>query len=172
MGGSFISWGQNSYINHVEFCTNLSLPLLVITFKLFSQFFYQYVLMDIYFIIRHYFTYSIALIIPDLATGSSFSWLPCPLHTNWLQSCLTLCNPMNCTADYSPLSMKFPRQDYWNGLPLPPPGDLPDPGIEPESYIAWIGRRVLYHSCQLGSPVSIRYAAIKLCVWLFVCSLK
>ena len=31
------------------------------------------------------------------------------------------------------LSMGFPRQEYWNGLPLPSPGDLPDPGIEPGS---------------------------------------
>ena len=29
------------------------------------------------------------------------------------------------------LSMGFSRQEYWNGLPCPPPGDLPDPGIEP-----------------------------------------
>ena len=27
--------------------------------------------------------------------------------------------------------MGFPRQEYWNGLPFPSPGDLPDPGIEP-----------------------------------------
>ena len=27
----------------------------------------------------------------------------------------------------------FSRQEYWSGLPFPPPGDLPDPGIEPES---------------------------------------
>ena len=30
-----------------------------------------------------------------------------------------------------PPSMEFSRQDYWSGLPYPPPGDLPDPGIEP-----------------------------------------
>jgi len=29
--------------------------------------------------------------------------------------------------------MGFPRQEYWSGLPFPPPGDLPDPGIESES---------------------------------------
>ena len=33
----------------------------------------------------------------------------------------------------APLSMKFPRQESWSGLPCPPPGSLPDPGIEPES---------------------------------------
>ena len=29
--------------------------------------------------------------------------------------------------------MGFPRQEYWSGLPFPPPGDLPDPGIKPMS---------------------------------------
>ena len=50
--------------------------------------------------------------------------------TKSLQSCPSLCNPM----DYSPpLSMGFSRQAYWSGLPCPPPRDLPDPGIEPMS---------------------------------------
>ena len=31
-----------------------------------------------------------------------------------------------------PLSMGFSRQEYWSRLPFPSPGDLPDPGIEPE----------------------------------------
>ena len=33
-------------------------------------------------------------------------------------------------AHQSPLSMGFSRQEYWSGLPCPPPGDLPNPGIE------------------------------------------
>ena len=33
----------------------------------------------------------------------------------------------------APLSMGFSRQEYWSGLPLPPPGDLPNPGIQPTS---------------------------------------
>ena len=36
-------------------------------------------------------------------------------------------------ACQAPLSMGFSRQEYWCGLPCPPPGDLPHPGIEPES---------------------------------------
>ena len=36
-------------------------------------------------------------------------------------------------ARQAPLSMGFPRHEYWSGLPFPPPGDLPDPGIEPTS---------------------------------------
>ena len=33
----------------------------------------------------------------------------------------------------APLSMGFPRQEDWSGLPFPPPGDLPDPEVEPAS---------------------------------------
>ena len=36
-------------------------------------------------------------------------------------------------AHQAPPSMRFSRQEYWNGLPFPSPGDLPDPGIEPRS---------------------------------------
>ena len=36
-------------------------------------------------------------------------------------------------ARQAPLSMEFLREDYWSGLPLPCPGDLPDPRIEPAS---------------------------------------
>ena len=32
--------------------------------------------------------------------------------------------------------MGFSRQEYWSGWPRPPPGDLPDPGIEPESLMS------------------------------------
>ena len=34
------------------------------------------------------------------------------------------------------LSMKFSRQEYWSGLPFPPPGDLPHPGMEPTSLVS------------------------------------
>ena len=36
-------------------------------------------------------------------------------------------------AHQAPLSMGFSRKEYWSELPFPPPGDLPDPGIEPTS---------------------------------------
>ena len=48
------------------------------------------------------------------------------------QLCPTFCNPMDCSHQAS-LSMEFSRQEYWSGLPLPSPGDLRDPGIEPGS---------------------------------------
>ena len=49
------------------------------------------------------------------------------------QSCLTLCDPMDCIVLQAPLSMGFSRQEYWSGLLYPPPGDLPDPEIKPTS---------------------------------------
>ena len=36
----------------------------------------------------------------------------------------------------APLSLGFSRQEYWSGLPCPPPGDLPDPGIESASLMS------------------------------------
>ena len=36
----------------------------------------------------------------------------------------------------APLSMGFSRQEYWSGLPCPPPGHLPDPGIKPASPVS------------------------------------
>ena len=39
-------------------------------------------------------------------------------------------------ARQAPLSMGFSRQEYWSGLPCPPPGDLPDLGIEPTSSVS------------------------------------
>ena len=48
------------------------------------------------------------------------------------QSCSTLCDPWT-VAHQAPPSMGFSRQEYWSGLLCHPPGDLPNPGIEPRS---------------------------------------
>ena len=48
------------------------------------------------------------------------------------QSCPTLVTP-GTVAHQAPVSMGFSRQEYWSGLPFPPPGDLPKPGTEPGS---------------------------------------
>ena len=45
------------------------------------------------------------------------------------QLCPTLCNPMDCSPQ-APLSMAFPRWEYWSGLPFPSLADLPNPGTE------------------------------------------
>ena len=54
-------------------------------------------------------------------------------HCLHAQLCLTLCDSMDYIAHQAPLSMGYSRQEYWSALPFPPPGDLPNPGIEPES---------------------------------------
>ena len=46
------------------------------------------------------------------------------------QSCLTLCDPMDCVAHQAPLSMGFSRQEYESRVPCPSPGDLLDPEIK------------------------------------------
>ena len=51
-------------------------------------------------------------------------------------------------AHQAPLSMGFPRQEFWSGLPFPPPGDLPDPEIEPKSPA--LAARLFINCCHLG----------------------
>ena len=58
-------------------------------------------------------------------------------------------------AHQAPLSMGFSRQEYWNDLPFPTPGDLSDPGIESSSLA--LSGDVL---CPLGST---RYVGIREC---------
>ena len=40
------------------------------------------------------------------------------------------CDPMDCIACQAPLSVRFPRQEYWSGVPFPSPEDRLDPGPE------------------------------------------
>ena len=51
------------------------------------------------------------------------------MHAKSLQSCLTLCNIMDCSLTGS--SVHGILQEYSSGSSCPPPGDLPDPGIKP-----------------------------------------
>ena len=54
---------------------------------------------------------------------------------SFAQLCPTLNNLMNLALQ-APLSMGFPRQEYWSGLLFPTSGDLPHPGIESVSLVA------------------------------------
>ena len=64
-------------------------------------------------------------------------------------SCVWLFVTTWTVAYQAPPSMQFSRQEYCSGLPLPSPGDLPNPGTEPglPHY-----RQILYHLSHLGSP--------------------
>ena len=52
-----------------------------------------------------------------------------------LQSCLTLCDPLDCSPP-GPLSMGFSRQEYWSGLPCPPPGIFSTQGSNSVFYVS------------------------------------
>ena len=52
-----------------------------------------------------------------------------------LQSCLTLCDRMDCSPPCSSVH-GFSKQEYWSGLPFSSPGDLPNPGIETASLMS------------------------------------
>ena len=77
---------------------------------------------------------------------------------HWVCACVLSCfSPVWVFATLwtegcqAPLSMGFSRQEYWSGLPFPPPGDLPDSGIDQriKPYISCIGRRVLYEHSKI-----------------------
>ena len=62
------------------------------------------------------------------------------------QLCLTLCDPTRIVSCQAPLSVRFSRSEYWSGLPCPPPGNLPDPGIETASPMSPVlATEILYH---------------------------
>ena len=75
--------------------------------------------------------------------------------TPWTVACL------------APLSMGFSRQEYWSGLPCPPPGDLPDPGIESTSpgFPALADR--FFTTEPPGKSHKHEAAFLNLCVYLF-----
>ena len=64
------------------------------------------------------------------------------------KSCPTLATP-NTVASQPPLSIGFPRQERWSGLPFPSPRDLPDSGIKPSSPALQAASLLLNHQ---GSP--------------------
>ena len=55
--------------------------------------------------------------------------------------------------------MGFPRQEYWSGLPFPPPGDLPEPGIEPPSLVSPALAGGFFNT---GAPWEAQYARLLL----------
>ena len=58
-------------------------------------------------------------------------------------------------AHQAPLSMGFPRQEYWSGLPCPPPGDLPNPGIRPVCPALQADSLLIGHWGSLHQPLHL-----------------
>ena len=65
------------------------------------------------------------------------------------QLCPTLCNTVDCSCK-SPLSLGFPRQEYWSVLLFTSQGDLIQPWIEPRSPTL---QQILYHLSHQGSTI-------------------
>ena len=96
--------------------------------------------------------------------GRLTAWVPESRDQSCFKSLAALCEHCLCAcsvasmsdsvtpwtvARQAPLTMGFSRQEFWGGLPFPPPGDLPDPGIEPAS--------PMFPALQAGSsPLSQR----------------
>ena len=92
-------------------------------------------------------------------TRRKSSWIPAP----WRPSIL-LCSVLSrfshvqlfatpwTVASQAPLFMGFSRQKYWNGLLYPPPGALPDPGVEPTSPVSPAWQEDSLPLNHLGSP--------------------
>ena len=74
------------------------------------------------------------------------------------KSCLTLSTPWT-VAHRAPLSRGFSRQEYWSGLPFPPPGDLPNPGTEPG--LLHCGQ-ILHRLSRWGSPEALTQSGTRL----------
>ena len=83
-------------------------------------------------------------------------------------SCVWVFAVLWAVARQAPLSMGFSRQEYWSGLPFPPPQDLPDPGIEPMSP-ALAGGFFFFFFLPPGKPTHMHtYAQTK----QIICELK
>ena len=78
----------------------------------------------------------------------------CCMHAKSLQWCPTLCDPMDCSlSGFSVHGILQARIPEWNALPSSRGSSQPRDQTW-VSYVSCIGRRVLYHKCHLGSPIS------------------
>ena len=65
------------------------------------------------------------------------------------KSCLNL---FDFVGHQAPLSMGFLKQEYWSGLPFPPPGDYPNPGMEPKSPVSLALAGRFFTTAPSGKP--------------------
>ena len=110
--------------------------------------------------------------------GMSSSWLEQMWKCSYcvcILSCSVVsdCDSMT-VAHQAPLSMGFSRQEYWSGLPLPPPGDIPNPGTEPRSpalqAVSVLFRATIYRFSAISVKVPIAIfteveKTILKCIW-------
>ena len=76
-------------------------------------------------------------------------------------SCVQLFATLWTVAHQAPLSMEFSRQEHWNGLLCPPPGDLPDPGIKPACSTSAALASGFFPNSAPGKPTFYVHDALK-----------
>ena len=83
---------------------------------------------------------------------------------------LTLCDPMDFSPPGSSVHGDSPGKEYWSGLPCPPPGDLPNPGLKPVTLMspALIGG-FFFFSFFLFLPLALSRKPGSLSVILYLC---
>ena len=80
----------------------------------------------------------------------------------YVHSCSVLSDPLQLHGTrQAPLSMEFPRQEYWSGLPFPTSGHLPNPGTEPVSLcISCFSRQIIYH-CTIWEDTACPWSGLE-----------
>ena len=68
--------------------------------------------------------------VPGILQARTLEWVAISSFMLSHLKCVRLFATLRTAAHQAPLSTGFSRQEYWSGLPCPPPGDLSDPGIE------------------------------------------
>ena len=94
-------------------------------------------------------------------------------------SCVWFFETLWTVVCQAPLSMGFSRHEYWSGLPFPPPGDLPNPGIEPESLMSpvlaagffttsatWKAYNVITNRYNLWEVIWLEFFSFLFVIWL------
>ena len=90
------------------------------------------------------------------------------------KSCPIFVTPWT-VAHQASLTLGFPKREYWRGLPFPPPGDLPSPGIESGSptlqvdfvLLTELPKKPMYLSVYLCIYLSI-YICVYICLYIYI----
>ena len=96
-------------------------------------------------------------ILPEVSTWhlhSAQDWFSSYLYVHMCQVVTVMSdssNPLDCSPE-APLSMEFSGHEYWSGLICPFPGDLPNPGIEPEFPVTPASQANSLSLSPLGKP--------------------
>ena len=94
--------------------------------------------------------WSISIFLTNILRNPFIFFLPLLMPSLFV--CSVMSDSLRLHELQPPLSVGLSRQWYWNGLPFHPPGDVPNPGIEPMSPVAPILAGGLLSTSHLGSP--------------------